>query len=188
MVINGMNRKKGEWRVEHYAYGYHDGLKDWHLMIVEYFQIGPLGDPEILFNISGTWSYTESNTWSDCNGGAYKPEIGSVNISKVEDIISMDDNGLIYAGTINNNKYTLSASYPDNGGIITIEITFNLTSDRTGSGTVVWEWADSNAKCNGGHNIALTREAQDTSHDEIANSDGSSGSTACFLSYCLKAL
>jgi len=186
MLINGMDRKQGMWRVEHYAYGNLDGITDWHLMLVEYFQIGNIDDPQSVFDGSGAWNYTESNTWSNCDGGDYEPENGSVIISKAEGIISMEDNGLIYTGSVNGNTYTLNASYPDDIGTVTIEVMFTLTSSTMGSGTVSWEWSDSSEKCNGGHNIALTRTSQDIGQNENLDNGESGGSTACFISYCLR--
>ena len=39
MVIKGMNREPGQWRVEHWAYGRRDGVLDWYLMFTAYLTI-----------------------------------------------------------------------------------------------------------------------------------------------------
>ena len=39
MVIKGMSREPGLWRVEHYAYGYLDDVLDWHRLFTAYFTI-----------------------------------------------------------------------------------------------------------------------------------------------------
>ncbi len=107
---------------------------------------------------TGTWSYSLTNIDPPC-GVWNRPEDGTVVVTQTGDSVQAVDNynGATYTGTVSGANYTISGSYPDEGGTTTITIVFTLTSNTSGSGTLTSYWTNGTYNCNGGADISITK-------------------------------
>jgi hypothetical protein len=156
MAIRGMQRKTGQWRVEHYGYGWIDGVLDWHRLFTAYFTISPA--PEIAtYNATGRWQYATYNCWTDCPGDPEEPETGVVRVNQTGNSFTVTEEGETYSGSISGATYTYTISYPYDEGTVTLTTTFTLTSETTGSGVTTWNWTDGIDSCGGGNQFSITK-------------------------------
>ena len=121
------------------------------------------------YEATGKWSYSLTNEWID--GVCYwnRPLDGTVVITQTGDNVEVVDsyNGAVYTGTVSGTNYTMSGSYPDEGGTTTITINLSLTSNTSGSGSWTVHWTDGTYNCNGGADISIIRIS-----DEVAIATG----------------
>ncbi len=156
MVITGKNREPGQWRVEHYAYGWKDGVQDWHKLFTAYFTILPAPEPAA-YNATGRWEYSTYNCWTNCPGEPDEPEAGYVRINQTGTSFKITEEGETYSGSISGAIYIYSTSYPYDEGTITLTTTFTLTSDTIGTGVTTWNWTDGIDSCGGGNQFSITK-------------------------------
>ena len=64
---------------------------------------------------------------------------------------------MTYTGTVSGANYSISATFPEDGGITTDNVNFTLSSSTQGSGIITWSWTDGFFFCNGGSNISYTK-------------------------------
>ncbi len=85
---------------------------------------------------------------------------GTVTVTQTgNDVTLVDDDGYTWTGTVTGADYALSTSFPEDDGTITVNLSFTLSSSTSGSGTVTWSWTDGTDSCNGGFDVAFTKEA-----------------------------
>jgi hypothetical protein len=156
MVIKGKQRQPGQWRVEHYFYGWHDGVLDWHRVFTAYFTISPAPEPPV-HNATGRWEYSTYNSWTDCPGEPEEPETGVVRLNQTGNSFTVTEKGETYSGSISGATYTYTISYPYDEGTVILTTTFTLTSDTIGSGVTTWNWTDGIDSCTGGNQFSITK-------------------------------
>lgn len=132
------------------------------------------------YDATGTWTFTTSDNWvnagtAGCSADA--DETLTVTVTQSGTTVSVVIRGETYSGTVSGATYTGSATYPEDGGTTTTTVTFTLTSNTAGSGTVVWSWTDGAESCNGGGNIALAKGSTPPPSD----SGGSGGGSGCLI-------
>lgn len=156
MAIKGMQREPGQWRVEHYVYGWKDGVLDWHGLFTAYFTISPAPEPAT-YNATGRWQYATYNCWTDCPGDPEEPETGVVRVIQTGNSFTVTEEGETYSGSISGVTYTYTISYPYDEGTVTLTTTFTLASETTGSGVTTWNWTDGIDSCGGGNQFSITK-------------------------------
>ncbi|KHE92013.1 MAG: hypothetical protein K8F52_07160 [Candidatus Scalindua rubra] len=60
-------------------------------------------------------------------------------------------------GTVSGASYSISATFSEDGGTTTDNVTFTLSSATLGSGIITWSWTDRFSICNGGSNYSITK-------------------------------
>jgi hypothetical protein len=156
MAIEGMQRELGQWRVEHYVYGWIDGVLDWHKLFTAYFTVSSAPEPAT-YNATGRWEYSTYNCWTDCPGEPDGPETGVDRINQTGNSFTIVEEGESYSGSISGATYTYTTSYPYDEGTVTLTTTFTLSSETTGSGVTTWNWTDGNDSCSGGNDFSITK-------------------------------
>ena len=61
----------------------------------------------------------------------------------------VDDDGNTFTGTVSGATYALFGTFPEDGGITSLNINFTLTSATSGSGNSTWTWTDGVDSCIG---------------------------------------
>ncbi len=133
------------------------------------------------YDATGTWNYVTTNNWvNPGNAGcpADPNEQGTVTINQTGTNVTVIYKGDSYTGTVSGADYAGSVSYPEDGGITTVEITFTLTSSTAGSGTIVWSWTDGVESCNGGCDISFSKSGGGGGGGDT----GGGGGGGCFIS------
>ncbi len=120
------------------------------------------------YDATGTWAYTTSSNWVNPGTAgclADSDETTAVSVTQSGNNVSVEINGKVFTGTVSDATYTGTASYPEDGGTTAVTVTFTLTSNSGGSGTVVWSWSDGAESCNGGADISLSKNSASTPYD-----------------------
>jgi hypothetical protein len=110
------------------------------------------------YDATGTWNYSTTGNWATgCAADANRTSTASVN--QTGNSVTVVDNwtGVTYTGTVSGANYSVSAIYPEDGGIVTDNINFTLSSATLGSGIITWSWTDGFGFCNGGATITISR-------------------------------
>jgi hypothetical protein len=112
------------------------------------------------FDATGTWTYSTTNNWvnpgnAECT--AEQNESGSVAITQNGNSVTLVGDGKTYTGTVNGETYAVSASYPEEGGTVTENIYFTLSSGTSGSGSFTWSWSAGSWWCNGGGDFTIKK-------------------------------
>jgi parallel beta-helix repeat protein len=111
-----------------------------------------------IYDATGTWTYSITNNWADAPCPPEEDETGTATITQADhNVTIVDDDGLIWTGTVDGADYLLSTSWPENGGTVTATLNFTLTSVTSGAGTMTWYWTDGIYWCNGGADLSITR-------------------------------
>jgi hypothetical protein len=128
------------------------------------------------YDATGTWTYTMSDNWVDSGTAecsADTNETVTVTIEQTDTTVRVVIKGQTYSGTVSGATYNGTASYSEDDGTTTASVTFTLTSDSAGSGSVEWRWTGDGLSCNGGGNISLTKGSSGNS--------GDSGGSGCLI-------
>ncbi len=112
-------------------------------------------------NGTGTWSFSTTNNWANPGNAGCTPEgddTGVVEVTQTgSSVIIVDEDGITYTGTISGTEMTFSGSYPFLGGTVTEVYNITLSSCRSGSGEMTWDWISGTLSCNGGADISITK-------------------------------
>ena len=125
------------------------------------------------YDATGTWDYSTTGNWvNPGNAGctADSDETGVAYVTQNGNSITIVADGITFSGTVSGANYSLSASYPEDGGTNTTSLNFSLSSSTSGSGTIAWSWTDGYYYCNGGNNISMTKRL-DGSGGNLVTSD-----------------
>jgi hypothetical protein len=120
------------------------------------------------YDATGSWTYTTSNNWVNSgNAGCYASydETTGVYITQSGNNVSVEIDGQSFTGTVSGATYTGTASYAEEGGTTTVTVTFSLTSNSEGAGTVEWSWSGGTYYCNGGAVLSLSKDSGSTTYD-----------------------
>jgi hypothetical protein len=117
-------------------------------------------DVQATYDATGIWSYSTTNNWvnpgtAGCTAQA--DETRTVTVTQTGNTVELVADGITFTGSVGGAYYTLSASYPEDGGTTTMHFTFTLSSSTSGSGTVTWSWTDGTRSCNGGSDLTITK-------------------------------
>ena len=115
--------------------------------------VTPIGD------VSGSWSVDETTATTNCQGevpGTTTTNTYALNLTG--STITLISNGNTYSGTMDGNRITGSASYPEDGGTTTASVD-SIVADSCDSftGTTTWSWTDGVESCNGTTSLTGTR-------------------------------
>lgn len=125
MIIKGMDRESGQWRVEHYAYGWMDGVQDWHKMFTQYFTISA-DSPDVTLKSAGLWSEHR-----------YEADAGIYSYFMLSDATTDNNNYNVYIQNVPNATGDLLMTYlPGWSGGGTYQYGDSLTNPAPGS---IWE-------------------------------------------------
>jgi hypothetical protein len=117
--------------------------------------------PPVSYDATGEWSYSTTNNWVDPGtaGAGCLPQddvSGIATITQTGNSVTMVDNdGYTWTGIVIEEDYTLSTSFPEQGGTVTAILNFTLSSMAEGSGTNSWWWTDGFVSCNGGADVSF---------------------------------
>lgn len=95
---------------------------------------------------------------------------GTSNITQIGNSVDSDIMGATATGIVIEKTYTLSDSYPMNGGTATLILNITLSSSTSGSGTGFWYWDNGLDSCKSGFDISITKQA-----------GGDGGGGGCFI-------
>jgi hypothetical protein len=125
------------------------------------------------YDATGTWYYATSGNWvNPGNAGceANPDETGVAYVTQNGDSVTLVVDGQTFTGTVSGANYSLSGSFPEEGGTITFNLKFSLSSSTSGSGTTTIYWTDGTYSCNGGNNLYMTKRL-DGSGGNLVTSD-----------------
>ena len=165
MAIKGMDREPGQWRVEHYAYGWQGGIKDWHKMFTQDFTISADTVDQPTYDVTGDWDYSDSNSWDTCDDTPDPEETGTVTLTQSGNTFTLTTDEGTVDGVVYDATYTTSETFPENApdgtpGMLTENIVFTLSSNSAGSGTFTATWVadNTNFSCGWGNDFTLTKK------------------------------
>jgi len=115
-------------------------------------EVEPGNDP------SGTWYYeTTNNTAEGCP--PEEDDTGTATLTQNANAVTIVvDDGPTYTGIVTGSDYELSATYEDDGGITTENVSFTLTSSTEAWGELNWTWTGGGVTCTGGSDLHLTKQ------------------------------
>ena len=108
------------------------------------------------YDATGSWRYSTSNNWVD--PGVCFPQANETNNSNFTqngNNVTIVVDGNTYNGYVREANYTVTSTYPDMGGTVTVLISITLSSNTTGSGSMNWYWANGMDHCYGGSDLAV---------------------------------
>ncbi|RJQ51395.1 MAG: hypothetical protein C4526_10475 [Nitrospiraceae bacterium] len=116
-----------------------------------------------VFNISGVWYYsTFNNIGYGCPADA--DETGTFTGTQTGNVISgrMTAEQYVGAGRAGGTTYNISSTFPENGGVTKMNVSFDIYSDSSGSGKVSWFWWHPTGiiSCSGKGDVSLTKVSQ----------------------------
>jgi hypothetical protein len=110
------------------------------------------------YDATGTWTYSTTNNWA-YPGCERSDETGTATVTQIGNNVEAVIDGITYTGTVNGTTYTLSASYPEDGGTASDTIVCTFLSKNFGSGRFTWSWTDGVSICYGGSDFYVTKGA-----------------------------
>jgi outer membrane protein assembly factor BamB len=128
------------------------------------------------FNLSGTWTYTDTSVWDNCP----VPEPAqseSLTVTQNGSDVQIVIDGKTFSGTLFGSICNVSGSYFEDGGTVTQNISLNLSSETAGLGSSTWVWSDGTNTCNGGSEFTFARQISPGNID----SSGGGGGGGCFI-------
>ena len=72
--------------------------------------------PPVSYDGTGTWTYSTSNNWVDGPCGARADETDTSTVTQTGNSVTVVVDGITYTGVVIETTYTVSASYPEDGG------------------------------------------------------------------------
>jgi len=112
------------------------------------------------YDATGIWVYSERDSETNCPDEEYpleeNVEVGILQTGS--SFLIVDDDFSTY-GNVSGSTYTYSDKYCEEGGVTSGNVTVNLTSETSGTGTVSWTWTG-DGSCQGLHYIDLTKQTQ----------------------------
>lgn len=129
------------------------------------------------YDATGTWNYSTTNNWNNC-GEPPDPDVtNTMTITQTGNSVTAVDNltGRTYTGTVSGANYSVSATFPEDGGTTSDTINFALSSNTSGSGTASWSWSGSGFSCSGGRQQNLTKVGVGANPSPNIKANGSDG-------------
>jgi hypothetical protein len=113
---------------------------------------------------TGEWKYSTSNIYTDGEPcPSLDPVISTLTVTQIANNVTLvvhDPEGDIpFTGTVSGGIYSLTASFPQGAGTMTINMIFDLSSNNSGTGKVTYTWTYEVITCNGGFDIAFTKQS-----------------------------
>ncbi len=101
-------------------------------------------------DIAGTWVVRSTASSNSC-GEPVNPNTSTVQITQSGNNVSyfVQDLSQTFSGEICGDSFTVSGSYPEDGGTTTINALSGTFSSNSVSGTVSWSWSDGADSCSG---------------------------------------
>lgn len=120
--------------------------------IAKQTQISPV------YDITGTWEYSESGHWNSCGDPVESPTTDTLTLIQNDNLVSgTSASGTIYTGFLNGSTYTAVSTYPEDGGTTSEVKTINMSSKSAGGGSCQWIWNDIFESCAGGYNETISK-------------------------------
>jgi hypothetical protein len=113
---------------------------------------------------TGEWKYSTSNNYVGGEPCApLDPVISTLTVTQIANNVTLvvhDPEGDIpFTGTVSGGIYSLTASFPQGAGTMTINMIFDLSSNNSGTGKVTYTWTYEVITCNGGFDFAFTKQS-----------------------------
>jgi hypothetical protein len=106
-------------------------------------------------DVSGTWWITAEVDATDCGEGIYTEEDIYVITQDDCNITITDSAGGTYSGTVDGNQINWTASWEEDGGTVTAEISLTISGNSL-SGSASWTWTNGVDSCSGTTQITGT--------------------------------
>jgi len=130
---------------------------------------------------TGEWDYSTTNIYVGGPCGPLDPVIGTSTVTQIVNnvtLVAHDPEGdITFTGTVSGGIYSLTASFPQDAGTITMNMIFDLSSNNSGTGKVTYTWTDGIDTCNGGFDISFSRQIDAPPVD----GGGGGGGGGCFI-------
>lgn len=118
------------------------------------------------YDAAGEWDFSTSNTW--VSGGVYcypdDAHTGTLTVTQTGTNVTMvahDEGGYTtFDGIISGDTYYLTTSLNEDGGTQITNVILTLSSKTSGAGKVIYTWTDGIETCNGGFDIAFTKQSE----------------------------
>lgn len=113
---------------------------------------------------TGEWKYSTSNNYVGGEPCApLDPVISTLTVTQIVNNVTLvvhDPKGdITFTGTVSGGIYSLTASFPQGVGTMTVNMIFDLSSNNSGTGKVTYTWTYEVITCNGGFDIAFTKQS-----------------------------
>lgn len=119
------------------------------------------------YDATGRWSYEVHSHYNNCDEPPEADETGSAvliqtgnSFSLVFEYSSLGDYKTV-SGTIDNNVYTFTDRYWEEGGWTNETTSFSLSSASGGFGSGTWNWSGGGYSCSGGYSLSMSKQAQE---------------------------
>lgn len=113
-------------------------------------------------NVAGTWDIAETKGSNNCGDPVGEKTLYSVAIQQNGNSLQLQtEGGQVFNGSIQTDTVQWTGSYPEEGGITTLnELKVTVASDaKSLHGSSSWTWAQGSQSCSGTTEVSGTREA-----------------------------
>jgi hypothetical protein len=115
---------------------------------------------------AGEWDFSTSNSYVsggvNCHSDA--PHTGTATITQTGTNVTLvahdDEADTTFDGIVSGGTYYLTTSIDEDGGTLITNVILALSSKTSGTGKVTYTWTDGIETCNGGFDIAFTKQAE----------------------------
>ena len=129
---------------------------------------------------TGEWKYSTSNIFTGSEPGCnpVDPVISTATVTQIVNnvtLVAHDPEGdITFTGSASGDIYSLTTTFPEDGGTMTINMIFTLSSINSGTGKVRYTWTNGVNTCTGGFDITFTKQ-----QPVVPTGDGGGG--GCFI-------
>lgn len=111
-------------------------------------------EPEM---VSGVWTITETVNAVACGEGTYQ-DTYTITVTQDGSDIAVSTPVGLFEGKIDGNQLQWEGSYPEDGGIVTIDLTLTVNGNSL-SGSSTWTWSDGSFSCSGTTSVSGVRSS-----------------------------
>jgi len=125
---------------------------------------------DAVYNATGDWNYTQLLQNTNCQGEIDIHEEGSLKINQSGNNFTLIKDGNTFTGTIEGATYSGSGAYTEDGDDFFVTFTIDLSSKKTGEGTVTVTANSGGQSCNAEFNFSIS-----------VKDSGGGGGGGCFI-------
>jgi len=112
------------------------------------------------YDLTGEWDWTDYDHWDNCGGDPEPDEQGTDIIIQNGNNFTVITSDRTITGNVSGNVYSVSETWWEEGGWVTVNFAMTASSSTQYSGTSSWTWTGNGESCSGGNKVSATRRAQ----------------------------
>jgi hypothetical protein len=112
------------------------------------------------YDLTGEWDWTDYDHWENCGDDPEPVEQGTDIIIQNGNSFTVIASDRTLIGTVSGNVYSITDTWWEEGGLVTVNFAMTASSNTQYSGTSSWTWTGDEGSCSGGNKVSATRRAQ----------------------------